>query len=34
MGATHLSVSTGGKVFQTPHEHMDALRRFKHEVGL
>jgi hypothetical protein len=34
IGATHLSVSTGGKVFQTPREHMDALRRFKHEVGL
>ena len=34
VGATHLSVSTGGKVFHTPQEHLDALRRFKHEVGL
>ena len=34
IGATHLSVSTGGKAFHTPHEHLDALRRFKHEVGL
>jgi hypothetical protein len=34
IGATHLSVSTGGKAFQTPQEHLDALRRFKHEVGL
>ena len=34
VGATHLSVSTGGKAFHTPQEHMDALRRFKHEVGL
>src|SRR6266850_7865570 len=34
VGATHLSVSTGGKVFHTPQEHLEALRRFKHEVGL
>ena len=34
VGATHLSVSTGGKAFQTPQEHLDALRRFKHDVGL
>jgi probable F420-dependent oxidoreductase len=34
VGATHLSVSTGGRAFHTPHEHLDALRRFKHEVGL
>ncbi len=34
VGATHLSVSTGGKVFQRPHEHLEALRRFKHEVGV
>src|SRR5215471_3402255 len=34
VGATHLSVSTGGKAFQTPQEHLEALRRFKHEVGL
>jgi anthranilate 1,2-dioxygenase large subunit len=23
-----------GRAFHTPHEHLDALRRFKHEVGL
>jgi len=34
IGATHLSVSTGGRTLHTPQEHMDALRRFKHEVGL
>jgi probable F420-dependent oxidoreductase len=34
IGATHLSVSTSGKAFQTPKEHLDAIRRFKHEVGL
>ena len=34
VGATHLSVSTGGKTFQTAREHLEALRRFKHEVGL
>jgi alkanesulfonate monooxygenase SsuD/methylene tetrahydromethanopterin reductase-like flavin-dependent oxidoreductase (luciferase family) len=34
MGATHLSVSTSGKAFHTPQEHLDAMRRFKHEVGL
>jgi len=34
VGATHLSVSTGGTAFHTPQEHLDALRRFKHEVGL
>jgi len=34
IGATHLSVSTGGKALQTPYEHLDAIRRFKHEVGL
>jgi len=34
MGATHLSVSTAGKAFHTPQQHMDAIRRFQHEVGL
>jgi alkanesulfonate monooxygenase SsuD/methylene tetrahydromethanopterin reductase-like flavin-dependent oxidoreductase (luciferase family) len=34
VGATHLSVSTSGKVLQTPQQHFDAIRRFKHEVGL
>lgn len=34
VGATHLSVSTGGKAFHTPQEHFDAIRRFKDEVGL
>lgn len=27
-GATHLSVSTMGSGFQSPHQHLDALRRF------
>lgn len=34
VGATHLSVSTSGKAFQSPPEHMAAIRRFKDIVGL
>ncbi len=29
VGATHLSVGTGGGALQTPQEHIDAIRRFK-----
>ena len=32
--ATHLSVSTGRQALHTPQQHLDAIRRFKHEVGL
>jgi len=33
VGATHLSVSTSGKAFQSPKEHLAAIERFKQEVG-
>ena len=33
-GATHISVGTGGLGFKSPQEHIDAIRRFKDEVGL
>jgi len=29
LGATHLSVGTGGGGLKSPREHMEALRRFK-----
>jgi hypothetical protein len=33
-GATHLSFNTMGCGFTTPDEHLDALRRFAHEMGV
>jgi hypothetical protein len=32
LGATHLSVGTGGGGFQSPQEHIGALQRFKEAV--
>ena len=29
LGATHLSVGTGGSARRSPQEHIDALQRFK-----
>jgi len=34
LGATHLSLSTNGNAFQSPTEHIEAMRRFKDVVGL
>lgn len=34
VGATNISVGTGGLGFQSPQEHINAIRRFKDEVGL
>jgi probable F420-dependent oxidoreductase len=34
IGATYISVGTGGLGFESPQEHIDAIRRFKDEVGL
>jgi probable F420-dependent oxidoreductase len=33
VGATHVSVGTGGGIFKSPQEHIDALRRFKQVVA-
>ena len=33
VGATHVSVGTGGGVVKSPQEHIDALRRFKEVVA-
>jgi hypothetical protein len=33
LGATHLSVGTGGGGFKSPQEHIEALRRFKAEIA-
>jgi len=33
-GATHLNVATGAVGLKSPQEHIDAIRRFKEEVGL
>ena len=33
LGATHISVNTGGAGFTTPDEHIDAIRRVKEVIG-
>ena len=33
LGATHISVNTGGAGFTNPDQHIDAIRRVKEVIG-